>query len=139
MSEKDQKSCIFSHLVHLFGERATGENCMSYDMMDWLHDDDCVAFGAGCPVDVSNIGYYRQHRTQLRIPLKNDVGDNVVFFAGTETAGKWIGYMDGAVESGKRVCEETLQSMGYVDGVQTHHETLNEETINPVSVRNDTC
>jgi len=34
-----------------------------------------------------------------------------VFFAGTETATRWIGYMDGAIESGQRAAAEVVASL----------------------------
>ena len=35
-----------------------------------------------------------------------------VHFAGTETATEWMGYMDGAVQSGQRAAAEILVEMG---------------------------
>ena len=35
-------------------------------------------------------------------------------FAGTETAAKWTGYMDGAVEAGERAAREILFAMGKI-------------------------
>lgn len=40
-----------------------------------------------------------------------------VHFAGTETATRWIGYMEGAVESGVRAAHEVLHQLG-------HHDTV---------------
>ena len=34
-----------------------------------------------------------------------------IHFAGTETARQWMGYVDGAVESGVRVAEEIAERM----------------------------
>lgn len=74
-------------------------------------------------MDISALGYFRKHHLQLRQPLfthNNDElegeevgtteGPPVVFFGGTETALRWAGYMDGAVESGLRVAKEVLES-----------------------------
>ena len=112
LSAQDQKSAIIEHLVVLFGPDADADNVTAYDSIDWLHDPESVKYGGGCPVDVSNIGFYREHAAQLTVPLMCDSGDKVVFFAGTETAARWIGYMDGAVESSKRVTIECLASFG---------------------------
>jgi monoamine oxidase len=35
-----------------------------------------------------------------------------VHFAGTETAGEWKGYMEGAVRSGERAAAEVVQQLG---------------------------
>ena len=39
----------------------------------------------------------------------------LVYFAGTETAVRCAGYMDGAVESGERSANEILCAMGKID------------------------
>jgi monoamine oxidase len=36
----------------------------------------------------------------------------LLHWAGTETATEWSGYMDGAVQSGKRAGEEVLHALG---------------------------
>lgn len=40
----------------------------------------------------------------LRKPYKN------IHFAGTETASQWMGYMDGAIDAGRRAASEVLVS-----------------------------
>lgn len=37
-----------------------------------------------------------------------------VFFAGTETATVWSGYMNGAVEAGERAAREVLAERGFI-------------------------
>ena len=41
-----------------------------------------------------------------------------MFFAGTETAVLWTGYMDGAVEAGERAARESLNAMGMLPADQ---------------------
>ncbi len=38
--------------------------------------------------------------------------DVAIHWAGTETATRWMGYMDGALESGERVAREVLDALG---------------------------
>ncbi|KAI8478959.1 hypothetical protein Bbelb_433180 [Branchiostoma belcheri] len=45
-----------------------------------------------------------------------------VYFAGTETAVKWNGYMDGAVESGERAAREVLHAIGKISEDQIWQE-----------------
>lgn len=52
--------------------------------------------------------YYRE----IRKPLGH------LYFAGTETAIKWTGYMDGAVEAGERAAREVLHAMGKISEVE---------------------
>ena len=37
-----------------------------------------------------------------------------LYFAGTETASEWTGYMDGAVEAGERAAREVLYALGKI-------------------------
>uniref|UniRef100_A0A8C6XD45 Amine oxidase n=1 Tax=Naja naja TaxID=35670 RepID=A0A8C6XD45_NAJNA len=46
--------------------------------------------------------------------LREPVGR--IFFAGTETASEWSGYMEGAVQAGERAAREVLHSMGRYSG-----------------------
>ncbi|PRD34016.1 UNVERIFIED_CONTAM: Amine oxidase [flavin-containing] B [Trichonephila clavipes] len=44
----------------------------------------------------------------LRVPIDR------LYFAGTETAIKWSGYMEGAIEAGERAAREILCTMGRI-------------------------
>ena len=37
-----------------------------------------------------------------------------MFFAGTETATQWSGYMDGAIQAGERAAREVLNDLGRI-------------------------
>ena len=41
-----------------------------------------------------------------------------VHFAGTETATKWVGYMDGAIEAGERAAREVLTALSARDRIR---------------------
>lgn len=59
-----------------------------------------------------------------------------VYFAGTETACVWTGYMDGAVEAGERAARQILEKMGYI----RQHEIWQEEDESQVNeFRHKTC
>ncbi|XP_071478560.1 amine oxidase [flavin-containing] B-like [Diadema antillarum] len=45
-----------------------------------------------------------------------------LYFAGTETATKWSGYMDGAVQAGERAAREILHNMGKISGDEVWQE-----------------
>lgn len=47
--------------------------------------------------------------TDFGIALREPVGR--VHWAGTETATRWVGYMDGAVQSGERAANEALDAL----------------------------
>lgn len=50
--------------------------------------------------------------SEIRKPIGN------IYFAGTETATKWPGYMDGAVEAGERAAREVLHARGKIPASQ---------------------
>jgi monoamine oxidase len=59
----------------------------------------------------------------LRKPFKN------IHFAGTETASQWMGYMDGAVDAGRRAASEILVSFRSDD-------QLKDDDIDPYTFEN---
>lgn len=50
--------------------------------------------------------------TQYGRVIRQPVGR--IYFAGTETATQWSGYMEGAVEAGERAAREVLNALGKV-------------------------
>jgi monoamine oxidase len=63
-------------------------------------------FSAGGPIGFPMPGALVEYGPALRRPL------GLVHWAGTETATRWAGYMDGAVESGERAANEVLAALG---------------------------
>ena len=59
-------------------------------------------YTGGCPVGVTPPGVLTEYGSALRAPVGR------VHWAGTETATVWCGYMDGAIQSGKRAAGEVL-------------------------------
>ena len=51
---------------------------------------------------------------ELRTPV------NHVYFAGTETATEWSGYMDGAVQAGERAARQILHALGRLNESQIY-------------------
>jgi monoamine oxidase len=62
-------------------------------------------FSGGGPVGHPMTGALTEYGTALRAPI------GLVHWAGTETAVRWNGYMDGAVESGQRAADEVLAAL----------------------------
>jgi len=54
-------------------------------------------------------GLLTQFGEEIRRPFHR------VYLAGTETATYWVGYMEGAVESGERAAREILHAMGRIE------------------------
>jgi monoamine oxidase len=62
-------------------------------------------FSGGGPVGHPGPGALTEYGTALRAPI------GLVHWAGTETAVRWNGYMDGAVESGQRAADEVVAAL----------------------------
>ncbi|HWC37446.1 MAG TPA: FAD-dependent oxidoreductase, partial [Acidimicrobiales bacterium] len=62
-------------------------------------------FSAGGPTGFPTPGTLTDYGSVLRRPL------GLVHWAGTETATRWAGYMDGAVQSGERAADEVLAAL----------------------------
>lgn len=64
--------------------------------------------GGGCPCPVTLPGVLMEGGTELGRQ------EGVLHFVGTEAAGVWRGYMEGAVESGERGAREVIEVLGKV-------------------------
>ncbi|KAI9346750.1 hypothetical protein DFJ73DRAFT_837398 [Zopfochytrium polystomum] len=87
LSERDRKQVVLDHLQLLLKDERFSQP-REYIEHDWTKEE----FTGGCPIGFMAPGTLSLYNNELRRPL----GGNI-FFAGTETATAWIGYMDGAV------------------------------------------
>jgi monoamine oxidase len=90
-----RQAALASH-VRYFGSQAA--NPTQYLDLPWEREP----WTRGCPVGVTPPGVITEYWRALREPVGR------IHWAGTETATVWAGYMDGAVQSGKRVTQEVL-------------------------------
>jgi monoamine oxidase len=95
------RDVIIEGLTLLFGPRAADP--LSVDVHDWSADP----WTAGC-VSALPPGVLTALGDALRAPVGR------IHWAGTETADRWIGYMDGAVRSGQRVASEVLTALHHI-------------------------
>ena len=70
-------------------------------VMDWTRE----RWTRGCPVALAAPGVITEYGPTLTRPVGR------IHWAGTETAGYWHGYMDGAVRSGQRAAKEALAAL----------------------------
>ncbi|MEV0299351.1 flavin monoamine oxidase family protein [Nocardia sp. NPDC050710] len=94
MDPAARRDRVVADLVGYFGPRAG--HPIAYIERDWAEEE----FSRGC------YGAFTAPSTLTRFgpALRAPVGP--LHWAGTETATRWAGYMDGAVESGQRVARE---------------------------------
>lgn len=91
-----RRKAVISALSALFGPQA-GEP-LDFIEQDWGTE----RWSRGCYFGIMPPGTLTRYGAALRAPCGR------IHFAGTETAERWMGYMDGAVESGLRVAAEVL-------------------------------
>lgn len=92
----ERRDAVLGSLVGLFGDRA--RRCVDYVELDWSAEE----WTRGCYGAHFPTGVWTQYGPALRAPVGR------VRWAGAETATRWNGYMDGALESGERAAREVL-------------------------------
>jgi len=96
LSPADRKQACIEHLVRLFGAEAAEP--VAYVDHDWSADR-WSRGGHACIMPPRLL-------SQIGGALREPVGR--IHFAGTETATRWVGYLDGAIEAGDRAADEVL-------------------------------
>lgn len=99
MSKNDRKAAVVANFTKYFGSEAQNPN--QYFESDWVSE----RFSRGGPVGFTSPGALFQLGRFLREPVGR------IHWAGTETSGFWVGYMDGAIRSGERVAAEVLGAL----------------------------
>jgi len=94
-----RRQAVIDSLVQYFGPQAATP--ISYADYNWLADD----WARGCYTGVMPPGVMTTVGHTLRIPCGR------VHWAGTETARRWTGYIEGAIESGERAAEEIIAAL----------------------------
>jgi monoamine oxidase len=91
---EERRESVLSELVRFFGPEAATPT--AFVEKNWLDEE----WSRGCYVGVAGPGTLTSFGTALRKPCGR------IHWAGTETATDWMGYMEGALQSGERVVEE---------------------------------
>ncbi|KAH6938994.1 hypothetical protein HPB50_015546 [Hyalomma asiaticum] len=82
-------------------EHEAAYNPVHFEEKNWLEEQ----YSGGCYVSTFPTGVMSKYGKTLREPFGR------VYFAGTETATVWPGYMNGAVQAGERAAREVLCAM----------------------------
>ncbi|MFO0658435.1 MAG: FAD-dependent oxidoreductase [Polyangiaceae bacterium] len=98
-SEKERREVVLGAFARAFGDKA--RNPTIYLEQDWSTE----RWTGGCPVGILGTGGLTSTAAALRIPTGR------IHWAGTETAVKWMGYMEGAIGSGERAAREVLAGL----------------------------
>lgn len=98
-SPEARRRAVLEHLSQLFGERAHQPE--EFVEFDWLAEE----WTRGCFSAHPAPGAWTTFGPAIREPV------GPLHWAGTETATRWNGYFDGAVQSGHRVADEIHRSL----------------------------
>ncbi|XP_063069025.1 amine oxidase [flavin-containing] [Engraulis encrasicolus] len=79
-----------------------------YEEKNWCEEE----YSGGCYTAYYPPGILTQYGRVLREPVER------LYFAGTETATEWSGYMEGAVQAGERAAREIMCAMGKISPSQ---------------------
>jgi monoamine oxidase len=99
-TEAERRKAVTGGLARIFGARAG--NPSGYLEKDWSAEP----YSRGCYAGVLGPGAWTAYGMWLREPIDR------IHWAGTETATRWMGYFDGAVQSGKRAAAEVMRTEG---------------------------
>jgi monoamine oxidase len=91
---EERKHAVLKEFVRFFGPRAASPT--AFVEKNWCDDP----WSRGCYVGVTSPGTLVSFGAALREPCGR------IHWAGTETATDWMGYIEGAIQSGERVAEE---------------------------------
>ncbi|GAA11300.1 flavin monoamine oxidase family protein [Gordonia alkanivorans] len=95
----DRRALVLEDLAGYFGPRA--RNAIEYIEKDWAEEE----YSRGCYGAFATPGTLTRFGPALRRPI------GPLHWAGTETATRWPGYIDGAAESGHRVAMEITSTL----------------------------
>ncbi len=90
------RAAVIENFVSCFGPKA--REVREWYVADWGREE----WTRGCPTAIAPPGLLTAFGPALTAPIGR------IHWAGTETAGYWTGYMDGAVRSGERAAQEVL-------------------------------
>ncbi len=99
-SANERRAAVLGDLGHYFGEQAAQPT--EYIEQFWAAEE----YSRGCYAGYMPPGVWSAFGPALRAPVGR------LFWAGTETATEWNGYMDGALQSGERAANEALALLG---------------------------
>ncbi|KAL4878163.1 hypothetical protein BJY04DRAFT_229905 [Aspergillus karnatakaensis] len=105
LSTPEREKALLKQLSKLYGisPESLEEQFIRMTAYEWVHDEFA---GLGCPCTSLPPGVLDSlGGDALRAPTGN------LHFAGTETAGEWKGYMEGAVRSGERAASEVVKDL----------------------------
>ena len=103
LSTKEREQALLQQIAKLFGASNLDNEFVQMITYEWVNDE---WSGWGCPCTALTPGVLD---TLGPDALRESAGN--LHFAGTETAGEWKGYMEGAIRSGERAAVEVVKQL----------------------------
>ncbi|GFS96907.1 amine oxidase A [Nephila pilipes] len=103
MSMNERKNAIIQSLEKVM-DSPEALKPFHYEEKIWMNEQ----YISGCCFAMLPLGFITMYGRFLRTPIDR------LYFAGTETAVKWPGYMNGAIEAGERAAREVLHKIGKI-------------------------
>uniref|UniRef100_A0A6I8RBQ0 Amine oxidase n=1 Tax=Xenopus tropicalis TaxID=8364 RepID=A0A6I8RBQ0_XENTR len=103
LSKEERKRRICEYYAKALGTKEA-LNPVHYEEKNWCEEQ----YSGGCYTAYFPPGIMTQYGSVIRQPVGR------IYFAGTETATQWSGYMEGAVQAGERAAREVLCTMGHI-------------------------
>ena len=100
LPEGERRNAVLGGFERVFGSPA-GDPVMYFEK-DWSGEP----YSRGCYAGVFGPGAWTGYGRALREPVDR------IHWAGTETATRWMGYLDGAIQSGRRAAAEVMRAEG---------------------------
>lgn len=100
---KEREQALLKQLGKLFNVQNVASEFVQMTTYEWVNDE---FSGWGCPCTALTPGVLD---TVGPDALRENSGN--LHFAGTETAGEWKGYMEGAIRSGERAAAEVVKAL----------------------------
>eukprot|EP00698_Gefionella_okellyi_P010824 TRINITY_DN283_c0_g1_i4.p1 TRINITY_DN283_c0_g1~~TRINITY_DN283_c0_g1_i4.p1 ORF type:complete len:401 (+),score=112.33 TRINITY_DN283_c0_g1_i4:1607-2809(+) len=97
LTPQARKAAVLQHLSEIYDNKAALTPC-DYAERDWASEE----WSRGCYMGIAGAGALLECAKALSKPVGR------IHWAGTETAENWIGYIDGALESGIRAAREVI-------------------------------
>lgn len=103
LSQKEREESLRQQLGKIFGVANIDKEFIQLTAYEWVNDEWA---GWGCPCTALTPGVLDNLGPDA---LRESAGN--LHFAGTETAGEWKGYMEGAIRSGERAAAEVVKTL----------------------------
>ena len=116
LTAEDRKKALAEQYARMF-DSPEMRHPVNYVEKNWAEEE----YSGGCYVSHFPPGILTSLGDVIREPSVR------VFYAGTESATYWSGYMEGAIEAGERAAREVLHAMGRI----RQSEIWKDEEISP--------